>query len=112
MLSYFDTAHQLRLLAGTPAESWFQSGYIGDDDVFTLRTKVRLRFAQGYKPTTAAIQTYRGIDGANYEGSTAQMDGTKFDVLDTAKWHLAGFTFTGLCRVEGIDSTLVEAGTA
>ena len=113
-LSYFDTSHQLMAFAGTAGVSGFTTGDAGDDDMYTLLTKIRLRFAPGYKPSSAVVTTYTKPEvGASLSvASTASMSDGKFDVIDSARWHRASFTFNGTCRVIGIDATLVPEGNS
>ncbi len=112
-LSVFNTSHQLQLLNGPCATASFITGDAGDDDRVTLLSKIRLRFAPGYAPTTATVETFSKMtEGAdltlNISGTLA--DG-KFDVLQSARWHRASFAFTGDVRILGLAAQLTPEGS-
>ena len=111
-LSYFNQSHQLLAFTGTAGASGFTTGDAGDDDIYTLLTKIRLRFAPSFKPTTATVNTYTKteVGGSLSVASTASINDGKFDVLDSSRWHRASFNFTGPCKVLGIDATLIPEG--
>lgn len=111
-LSVFNTSHQLQSVTGETGASSFTTGDAGDDEGVTLLSKIRLRFAPGYKPTTATVQTYRKMnegDDLTAVGSSSINNG-KFDVLQSARWHRAAFSFTGNVRVLGIQPELTPDG--
>lgn len=111
-LSIFNRSHQLQSLTGPSATSGMTTGDAGDDDLVTLLTGIRLRFMPGYKPASASVQTYTKMEEGESltAASTATMSDGKFDVLDSARWHRASFTFTGDHRVTGISAGLVQEG--
>lgn len=111
-LAYFDTSHQLKSLVGASVDSSFSTGHAGDDDMVTLLSKIRLRFAPGYKPTTAAVTTYSTMTEGDTmtERATGSLNDGKFDVLQAARFHRADFTFTGDVRVVGIAASLKPQG--
>lgn len=111
-LSVFNTSHQLQSVTGETGASSFTTGDAGDDEGVTLLSKIRLRFAPGYTPTTASVQTYTKMnegDGLTSVGSSSINSG-KFDVLQSARWHRALFSFTGNVRVLGIQPELSPDG--
>jgi hypothetical protein len=111
-LSIFDTSHQLQSITGPSTSSTMTTGDVGDDDTYTLLNKIRLRFAPGYKPSAATVQTFtKSEDGETpvLTCTSAMQDG-KFDVLESARWHRGTFTFTGDHRVTGISATLIAEG--
>lgn len=111
-LSIFNTSHQLQLLTGVAGTSAFTTGDAGDDDMVSLLSKIRLRFAPGYKPTTASVETFTKMTEGDAVASRAMgsMDDGKFDVLQSGRFHRAAFTFTGDCRVMGIGAVLTAEG--
>lgn len=111
-LSVFNSSNQLQLLVGESASSSFTSGDAGDDDAVTLLKQIRLRFAAGYGPSVASVQTFSKMNsGANYvNGPSGTMNDGKFDCLKSARWHKAMFTFTGPVRVTAAKPTFVAAG--
>jgi hypothetical protein len=100
-LAAFNASHQLQNLTGSSASSGFTTGDAGDDDQYSLLTGIRLRFAPGYKPTTASVQTYhKATSGDGYTtGPTATLNDGRFDVMTEDRWHKAAFSFTGPVRV-------------
>lgn len=111
-LAAFNTSHQLQSLTGVSATSSMTTGYAGDDDTVTMLNQIRLRFAPGYKPTTAVVQTLNKMelgDSASIGTSSTMADG-KFDVMDSARWHAAAFTFTGPHRVMAVSANLIAEG--
>jgi len=111
-LAYFDTSHQLKSLVGASVDSSFSTGHAGYDDTVTLLSKIRLRFAPGYKPTTAVVTTYSTMTegDAMTERATGSLNDGKFDVLQAARFHRADFSFTGDVRVVGISASLKHQG--
>ncbi len=111
-LAVFNTSHQLQSLTGPSVSSGMTTGDVGDDAVVTLLNAVRLRFDPGYKPTSANIQTLTKseLGSTATPASTASMSDGKFDVMDSARWHSASFTFTGDHRIMAIGATLIPEG--
>lgn len=111
-LSTFNTSHQLQLMTGASVSSSIETGDGGDDDVVSLLSKIRLRFVNGEQPTTATVQTQRKMEsgGAFMNASTSSMSDGKFNVLDSARWHKAVFSFTGPYRLTGIGAELIPEG--
>lgn len=112
-LSVFNTSHQLQLLTGTSTSSSFTTGDIGDDDAVSLLYRLRLRFAPSYSPTTATVQVFGKFaagDGLTIGQSSSINDG-KFDVLQSARFHRAEYSFTGDVRVIATDASLVADGS-
>jgi hypothetical protein len=113
-LSIFDTAHQLKTLTGVAGTSGFVSGDAGDDDVYSFLSMIRLRFAPNAKPTSAVVQVFgKATEGDGLTtGPTAIMYDGKFDVMQSARFHRAAFTFTGDCEVLALGATLTPEGNA
>lgn len=111
-LSIFNASHQLQSVTGATGASSFTTGDAGDDEGVTLLSKIRLRFAPGYKPTTATVTTYTKMNEGDDLTSvgTSTIDNGKFDVLQSARWHRATFSFTGNVRVLGIQPELTPDG--
>lgn len=111
-LSIINTSHQLQLVNGGAGASSFTTGDAGDDESVLLLKQLRLRYASGYAPTSATVQTYSKMnsgDGFAAAASGAVNDG-KFDTLRAARWHRATFTFSGATRVTGIDAKMTTQG--
>lgn len=113
-LSIFNTSHQLQLMTGVSTSSSFTTGDAGDDEIVSLLSKIRLRFAPGYAPTTASAQTFSKMtEGASLAlNNTATINDGKFDVLQSGRFHRAVISFTGDVRVMGIGAVLKPAGSA
>jgi hypothetical protein len=113
-LSVFNSAHQLQSLTGPSASSALTTWDNGDDERYSLLSKIRVRFAPGYAPTSAAVEVFgKATEG---DGLTAGATGTladgKFDVLQSARWHRASLAFVGPVRVIGFGATLTPQGIA
>ena len=113
-LAVFNASHQLQTLTGVSASSSMTTGDVGDDDVYTFLSKVRLRFAPGGKPTSATLQTFsKQEEGDSLTvGSTVTMQDGKFDVLQSARFHRGSFNFAGDHKVTGISVALMAEGDA
>ncbi len=111
-LSVFNGSHQLQTLTGAAGESGFTTGDAGDDDVYSFLSKIRLRFAPSNKPSTAQVQVFGKAEAGDSltAGPTAVMEDGKFDVMQSARFHRASFSFTGNCEVIGIGATLTAEG--
>ena len=114
MLSVFNPSHQLQALAGNTVSSSMTCWDNGDDEQYSLLTKIRVRFAPGAKPTAATVQVFgKATEGdALISGASGTLDDGKFDVLQTARFHSAAFTFTGPHKVLSYGATLTPQGTA
>jgi len=111
--SAFNTSHQLQLMTGVSGTTGFTTGDAGNDDVVSLLSRIRLRFEPGYSPSTSSVTTYYKMTegGSLTTGQTGTIDDGKFDVLQSARFHRAGFTFTGDVRVTGMGAVLTpESG--
>jgi hypothetical protein len=112
-LAAFNSSHQLQLLTEVSATSSFTTGDIGDDEADSLLTGARLRFAPGYRPTTATMQTYHKADSSDdyITGPSASLTNGKFDVMVEDRWHKATFSFTGRVRVTAGAGMTMAAGS-
>lgn len=113
-LSYFDTSHQLRTLTGANATSTFTTGDAGDDDIVSLLSKIRIRFAPGYAPLTATCTTYSKMNEGDSltTNASGSISNGKFDVLQSGRFHRAKFDFTGDCKILGMGAVITPQGTA
>lgn len=111
-LAAFNTSHQLQTINSTSTSSAFTTGDAGDDDQYTLLERIRLRYAPGFAPSSASVQTYFKANSGDSltAGPTGTIVDGKFDVLKESRWHRAAFSFTGPVRVTGIDAKLTPAG--
>ena len=113
-MSYFDTSHQMKSLTGPSTTSGFTTGDVGDDEYTSLLTKIRLRFAPSYKPSSANVTGYTkmGEGDSLTLAATSSMNDSKFDLLQSGRFHRAAFSFTGDVRVLAMDAVLVQMGNA
>lgn len=113
-LSIFDGSHQIKLMSGISTSSSFTTGDVGDDDSVTLLKKIRIRFAPGYKPATGTASTfYKMTEGDSLNlGATGTLNDGKFDVLQSARFHRAQFSFTGDVQVIGVGAEIMGQGNA
>lgn len=111
-LSVFNTSHQLQLVTGVTGASGFTTSDAGDDDVVSLLSRIRLRFAPGYTPVSASVQCYTKMNEGDTltSGASSTIYDGKFDVLQSARWHRASFTFGGDVRVMGLGAVLTAQG--
>lgn len=110
ILSIIDTAHTLFTMTGA-AEDWYiTTGFTGDDAAVTTCTRVRPRY--GTKPTTAQITGYSvmALGDTPTMNSTSAINGNRFDVLQSARWHQFKLAMTGDGEVQEIKIDLVGAG--
>jgi hypothetical protein len=111
-LSAFNSSNQLQSITGPSLTSSMTTGDVGDDSTVSLLTAIRLRFAPGYKPATANVQTYTKMElgDSPITASSASMSESRFDVLDSSRWHSATISFTGDYRVMAMDASLTPEG--
>lgn len=111
-LSAFSTSHQLQYLTGDSSTSSFITGDVGDDDAASLLTRLRLRFAPGYAPTSATAQADGkfGSGDSWTAGPSSLMSEGKFDLMQEALWHRATVGFSGPVRVTGVKADFQGAG--
>lgn len=112
-LAIFNNSHQLQTVTGDSVTSGYTSGDYGDDDAYSLLTKVRVRFAPGEKPTSATMTSRIKDDAGDVltPATVSTWSDGKFDVLDSARWHRVTFSFTGRVTAVGHELTLIPEGT-
>lgn len=103
---FFDATHRLSIKGGTPADSGWTTGDMGDDDVLSLLESVRIRFYE--KPTTAQAQhLYAMNEGDALEaGTTEQIYDGRFEFQLSARWHRLKFDMTGQHKEGSMTPTL------
>lgn len=109
-LAVFNSSHNLVTLTGTGEPSGFTTGDIGDDDLATFVSRVRLRFNES--PATGSVNGFANLtpggDGSSVSSGT--LADSRFDIRQAGKWHRFAFSFTGDLEVSGIEPTLRKAG--
>lgn len=109
-LAVVNTSHQLQMLTGDSESCTLTTGDVGDDDAVSMLTKIRLRYAIAPQSATVQASTAMGSGEDYVAGSSGSANDGKFDVRQSARWHKATFTFTGLVRITHMDAELKAAG--
>jgi hypothetical protein len=112
-LAIFNSSHQLQTVTGDSVNSGYTSGDYGDDDAYSLLTKVRVRFAPQEKPASAVMrsQTKNDAGDALMPATVSTWADGKFDALDSSRWHRVTFEFAGRVTAVGHELTLIPEGT-
>lgn len=111
VLGVFDTTHTIKTMTGVGGTMTLTTGYLGDDQLYTLARRVRPRFSDA--PATGTLNTYyRNESGeADTIDKTVTMSNGKFDFLRSARWHKLKFTFTGDCEISGFAADIRPSGS-
>lgn len=106
----FDTAHTLKTLNGASTSSYMTTGDMGDDQMFSLLTRVNPRFIT--KPTSATMTNYyRNASGDSLStDQTVTMSESRFDVIREARWHRLQFNYTGPVELNTFNPALEVTG--
>ncbi len=110
VMAYITTSHVLKTLTGTSSSSWIKTGWIGNDAVVSTCTRVRPRYRT--KPTTATItpQSAMALGDTPTATAASSVNGNRFDVLQSARWHIFRLDFTGPMEIENLIPDLVGDG--
>jgi hypothetical protein len=110
VLSVFNTSHVLKTLTGTSGASYIVTGWFGDDDAVSTVTKVRPRYET--KPATATItpRSVMALGDSPTVGAVSSINGNRFDVLQSARFHAFRLDFTGDFEIQAVLPQMVEAG--
>jgi hypothetical protein len=86
------------------------TGWYGSEEAVTVCTRVRPRYRT--KPTAATITPCATFDlgGTPYYGPASSINGDRFDVLQSGRYHRFAMTFTGAMEVEALNPTLKPQG--
>lgn len=105
-----DSTHTPQTLTGSSVSSFLKTGFIGDDDRVSLIKRVRPRYRT--KPTTAHITHSSCMALGDVPQAHAQVpiNGDRFDILYSARWHQNRVDFTGEVEVEALIPTLEAEG--
>ncbi|MEN6305448.1 MAG: hypothetical protein ABFD96_22180 [Armatimonadia bacterium] len=103
-----DTSHQVMALNGTPGASSITTGDMGDDNTWSLLSRITPRFLT--TPTTGSLSSYsREYMGASLvPRKTASMSRGRFDLLQSSRWHRVRLDFTGPVEIAGLGWELSE----
>ena len=101
-VSYIGTDHKVYALTGTSTTSSMTTGDYGNEDQYTLLSRVTLRYLT--KPVSATMTNYyQNEHGGSWttDVTTTESSG-RFDVLRSAVWHRVKFDFTGSFEINGV----------
>lgn len=104
----FNTSHQIRTLDGTPWDSSFTLGDMGDENVWSMIYRAKPRFLTA--PSTASmVNFYReNLGDSLTQGETTPISSGRFDVMQEARWHRFRFDFNGSVEIPGLDLTFKQ----
>ena len=100
----------LKIYAGTPAESAFTTGDIGDDDAVVALTRARVRFFRAPATSMLTHSHRMTLDDALTAGETSSRVDGKYDMSHSARWHRVRFDMTGAYEVSGFSVGPASAG--
>lgn len=108
--SVFSDSHTLQALVGTTGAASFTTGDMGDDSVYSVCTKYRVRYST--KPTTSITTGYTKDEGGTVvaSSSSASINDGRHDLRQRARWHRFKTETTGNFVVTAVDPALREAG--
>lgn len=109
-VGYFGTDHKIYSLTGASSTSSLTTGDYGDDNTFTMLSRITLRYLS--KPTSAiAINYYQNEHGSSWttDQLTTENSG-RFDFMRSAPWHKVMFTFSGDVEVAGASADIQADG--
>lgn len=91
----FNSSNVLQTLNGSSTTSSITTGDMGDDEKFTLISRVRPIFLT--KPTSSTMTNYykQNIGDSLTTGGTSTFTDGKYDRLRSARWHRLQFDFVG-----------------
>lgn len=110
VMSVIDTTHTLQTLTGASSNFRVKTGYVGDDQ--QVSTCIRVLPRWGIKPLTATItpRTVMALGDTEVTGSTWPINGNRFDVLQSARYHGFEIACTGEVELQLLTPTLVGDG--
>lgn len=106
----FDSLHNLMSLTAPSVTSFITSGDFGDEQTFSLLTRVRPKFLT--KPNTATMTNYyrNNLGDALTDGATSNYSNGKFDLLRSSRWHRVKFTINDNFEITEFTPYLVQEG--
>jgi hypothetical protein len=108
----FGITDELLSLTGAAGSSSFTTGYLGDADDYATVERVRLRYIGSTSATGTMINYYlHDIGDSDTTGETTTLNGSKFDVMRSARWHKFKFNMDGDYGVSAIRPTYSGDGS-
>lgn len=110
VLAFFDASNVLQSFSGTGGPMTCTTGFFGSEDTVSLCDRVRPRFR--VKPTTCSIagHTTMALGDATTAAASGDINGDRFDVLQSARWHKFALTFNSQTELEAITPRLQPEG--
>ena len=107
----FNSSHVLQSLTGACAASSMTTGDMGDEEKFSLVSKIRPLFLEA--PTSSTVtHYYRDNLGESLDmGDTVTYADGKYDVLHSSRWHRFKFDFNGDWEMAQFNVLANEEGT-
>ena len=102
----FDTSNDLQSLTGASTASSFTTGYLGDQNDYTTVQRTRLKYNGVTTATGTATHLFlHELGESDTTGMTVTLDGNKFDLLCSARWHKFQIDLAGDYKVTGLNFT-------
>lgn len=111
VLAYLDSANQLNSLSSSSGGLTMTTGWFGDESTVTVCTRVRPRYRTKPSAATIAGSTRMDLGGTISTGSSGSINGDRFDVLQSGRYHRFTLTLTGACEIEAVVPTLKPQGS-
>jgi hypothetical protein len=110
VLAYLDTSNILKSLSGSGGPMSITTGDIGDEAGVSFISQVRPKFRQ--KPTSGTItgSTRMALGDTYTSASSSDLNGDRFDVLQSARYHKFAMTFADQTEVEQIGARIEQEG--
>ena len=105
-----DTLHNLMSLTAPSVTSFITSGDFGDEQTFSLLSRVRPKFLTA--PTSATMTNYyrNNLGDTLTSGTTSNYSNGKFDLLRSARFHRIKLTMNGNFEIAEFTPYLVKEG--
>jgi len=110
VMAVFDQSDDLYTLTGASTSSYVQTGLLGAEGMYSFCSRVRALY--GTKPTAANITAYQMDEAGTIldTNETTSVNGDRFDVLQSARWHAFRLSFTGPTEVQKITPYIQSDG--
>lgn len=109
-VGYIGTDHKVYSLTGSSTSSSLTTGNYGNDNEFSLLSRVTLRYLN--KPTAATMTNYyQSEHGGTWttDATTTESSG-RFDLFRSSAFHKVKFNFTGPVEVVGASANIQPDG--
>lgn len=105
-----DTSHVMQTMTGTPGTCSITTGDMGDDQIFSLLSRIIPRFSTA--PASATLTNYyRDTSGSSLTADqTVTMNNGRCDLLKSSRWHRVKLTTVGTSELDGLNMTFIREG--